>query len=161
VIRLHFGLVGTRLWRDAALAARQGGFTVGFAEAIKTVLRKYAKFSGRARRSEYWFWTLAVVLGYLVTSILALVAKPFVILTIIFYLGIIVPSLAVGVRRLQDTGKSGLYLLFNLIPFVGFIVVLILTIADSTPGDNKYGPNPKGVGGLGMPPVGYGIPPVA
>jgi uncharacterized membrane protein YhaH (DUF805 family) len=134
---------------------------VGFAEAVKSVIGKYADFSGRARRSEYWFWTLAVGLGYVVAIILASVAKPLLFLAVICYLGIVVPSLAVGVRRLHDTGKSGWFLLLGLIPLLGGIVLLVFTVQDSTPGDNQYGPNPKGIGGVGVPPVGYGVPPVA
>jgi uncharacterized membrane protein YhaH (DUF805 family) len=133
---------------------------VGFAEAVKTVIGKYADFSGRARRSEYWYWTLAIILGYVVALILIAIAKPLAFLAIIFYLAIIVPSIAVSIRRLHDTGKSGWFVLIGLIPLVGGIILLVFQVSDSTPGDNQYGPNPKGIGGMGMPPVGYGVPPV-
>jgi uncharacterized membrane protein YhaH (DUF805 family) len=132
---------------------------VGFAEAVRAVLGKYADFSGRARRSEYWFWTLAVVLGYLVAVILAAIAKPFLYLAFLAYLAILLPSLAVAVRRLHDTGKSGWLILLGLIPLVGGIILLVFTVSDSTPGDNQYGPNPKGVDGWGAAPAGYGQPP--
>jgi uncharacterized membrane protein YhaH (DUF805 family) len=135
---------------------------VGFAEAVQAVLGKYADFSGRARRSEYWFWTLAVMLGYVVALILTAIAKPFVFLLIIAYLAILVPSLAVAVRRLHDTGKSGWFILLGLIPLVGGIIVLVFMVSDSTPGENQYGPNPKGPDGwAGAAPMGYGQPPTA
>ncbi len=130
-----------------------------FMTAIKTVTGKYADFSGRARRSEYWFWTLALILAYIAGVILAAVAKPFIFLLVIAYLAVLVPSLAVSVRRLHDTGKSGWFVLFGLVPFVGGIVLLVFTVMDSTPGDNQYGPNPKGIGS-GLPPMGYGMPSV-
>ncbi len=134
---------------------------MGFAEAVKAVLGKYADFSGRARRSEYWFWFLAFGLGYLAIVILSVIAETFAFLAIIFYLAMLLPSLAVGVRRLHDTGKSGWFMLISLIPLVGGIVLLVFTVQDSTPGDNQYGPNPKGVvGGFGGSPAGYGTPPV-
>ena len=77
---------------------------------------------------------------------------------IIAYLAVLVPSLAVAVRRLHDTGKSGWFVLIGLVPLVGGIVMLVFTVMDSTPGDNQYGPNPKGIGS-GLPPMGYGMPP--
>ena len=132
---------------------------MGFAEAVSTVLGKYADFSGRARRSEYWFWSLALFLGYLVALILTAAARPFVILAVLFYLAAIVPSIAVGVRRLHDTGRSGWFMLIALIPLVGGIVLLVFTVQDSAPGANQYGPNPKD--GFGTPPAGYGMPPIA
>jgi len=134
---------------------------MGFAEAVKTVIGKYSDFTGRARRSEYWYWSLAVALGYLVAVILSAVARPLLFLAVIFYLGILIPTLAVGVRRLHDTGRSGWFLLISLIPLVGGIVLLVFTVQDSAPGSNTYGPNPKGVGGLDSAPLAYGVPPVA
>ena len=146
---------------------------MGLQEAVKTCLSKYADFNGRARRSEYWFWALAVGLAIFAIEILALiflaVAKPlgillFVVLVVVA-LGAIVPGIAVTVRRLHDTGKPGVYILFGLIPLVGGIIMLVFTVSDSVPGDNQYGPNPKGIGGgapgmgYGQPPAGYGQPP--
>lgn len=80
-------------------------------------------------------------------------------------LGALIPTLACGVRRLHDTGKSGAFILFGLIPFVGGIILLVFFVMDSAPGDNQYGPNPKGIGGApmggyGQPPLGYPQPPV-
>jgi uncharacterized membrane protein YhaH (DUF805 family) len=96
-----------------------------FITSIKTCFSNYANFNGRARRSEYWWF-------YLFTIIASLI--PF--LGIIVALGTIIPTIACGVRRMHDNGKSGWFLL---IP----IYNLILLCTDSQPGDNEYGPNPK------------------
>src|SRR5438128_1346072 len=129
---------------------------MGLAEAVNVVLKqKYSDFSGRARRSEYWNWTLAFFIAVfgleIVSIILAAVAKPLAVVMLlvilVVLLGTLVPGLAVAVRRLHDTGKSGLFLLITFIPFVGGLIVLVFMCLDSTPGDNQYGPNPKGVGG--------------
>lgn len=127
-------------------------------QAVRSVLGKYADFSGRARRSEYWFWYLTVVIAYVVALIIdQVIGVP--IVTIIVALAVIVPTLAVGVRRLHDTDKSGWFILIGLIPFVGAIVLLVFFVMDSTP-DNQYGPNPKGGLNPGGPPA-YGTPPAA
>ncbi|MET7480832.1 DUF805 domain-containing protein [Streptomyces sp. NPDC005648] len=115
-------------------------------------LKKYAQFSGRSRRAEYWQYALFVGIAYVVLLVLALASKSSVVygLIVVFYLGVLVPSLAVGVRRLHDTGKSGWWLLFGVIPLVGPITLLVFTCLDSQPGPNQYGPNPKEPA-----PVGY------
>jgi uncharacterized membrane protein YhaH (DUF805 family) len=112
-----------------------------FLEALK----KYAVFSGRARRKEYWMYTLFVGIVYLVLMVLSLATKSslFTILVVIFWLAVVIPSLAVGVRRLHDTGRSGWWLLFGIVPLVGGITLLVFSCLDSEPGQNKYGPNPK------------------
>ncbi|MEU3333943.1 DUF805 domain-containing protein [Streptomyces sp. NPDC002144] len=109
------------------------------------VLKKYAVFSGRARRKEYWMYTLFVGIIYVVLSVLSVATKSsaFSILLVIFWLAILLPSLGVGVRRLHDTGRSGWWLLFGIVPLVGGITLLVFTCLDSEPGPNKYGPNPK------------------
>lgn len=122
---------------------------MGFQEAISTVLGKYADFSGRARRSEYWYWALAVFVAYLVCLIIFLIFKPLgVLLYIVFVLAVIVPNLAVLWRRLHDTGRSGWWILISLVPFVGGIILLVFTCLDSQPGPNIYGPSPKAIGGV-------------
>ena len=129
--------------------------------AVKSVLGNYANFSGRARRSEYWYWTLAVFLLYVVGLIITEVAKPFAIILLLAYLAIIVPSLAVLWRRLHDTGRSGVWFLITFVPLVGGIILLVFACTDSAPGDNQYGPNPKGIGGYGGQAYGqpqYGQP---
>lgn len=137
---------------------------MGFAEAVQTVLSKYADFNGRARRAEYWWWVLAFGLGYFVILILFFALKGFgVVLLLLYLLALVVPNLAVGVRRMHDIGKSGWFLLLGFIPIVGGIIVLVLALQDSQP-DNQYGPSPKypgggygGYGGYGGQPA-YGAP---
>ncbi|MET9913977.1 DUF805 domain-containing protein [Streptomyces sp. NPDC006476] len=109
------------------------------------VLKKYAVFSGRARRKEYWMYALFVGIIYVVLSVLTVATKSsaFSILLGVFWLAILLPSLAVGVRRLHDTGRSGWWLLFGIVPLVGSITLLVFSCLDSEPGQNKYGPNPK------------------
>jgi len=105
-------------------------------------LTQYAGFSGRARRSEYWWFALASFLASVVASIID-TAIGVSILEWILTLALLVPSLAVAVRRLHDTGRSGWWLLIGLIPLVGAIVLLVFFCQDSRPGTNQYGPSPK------------------
>lgn len=116
-----------------------------------TVLKKYAVFSGRARRSEYWFFVLfnmivAFVLGF-IDGFLGLgdMEAGIGLLGTIYGLAVIIPSIAVGVRRLHDTNRSGWWLLISLVPLIGAIVLIVFFVMDSTPGDNRFGPNPKGM----------------
>lgn len=108
---------------------------------------KYADFTGRARRSEYWFFILFVVIGFIATaSISAAIGGNSYILIIIFFLAMIIPYLAVVVRRLHDVGKSGWFFFIRFIPIVGGIWLFVLFCTDSSFGTNEYGPNPKGIG---------------
>ena len=115
------------------------------------VLKKYAVFSGRARRAEYWNFALFNAIIVLVLEIpLFLTVNSedgpnFMLMGLVYLytLAVFLPSLGVYVRRLHDTGKSGWYLLWGLLPFIGAIMLLIALVSDSQPGDNKYGPNPK------------------
>ncbi|MFF2844722.1 DUF805 domain-containing protein [Streptomyces sp. NPDC058001] len=106
------------------------------------VLKKYAVFSGRARRQEYWMFVLFNVIAAIILSIIDAVIGSN-ILIIIYWLGVLVPSLAVAVRRLHDTDKSGWFLLIGLIPFVGGIILLVFMATEGKPNENQYGPNPK------------------
>lgn len=120
---------------------------MGFGEAIQSVFSKYATFSGRARRSEYWYF---VLLQVIVTAVLnglysATESVAFSAILVLFDLALLVPSLAVCWRRLHDIGKSGGYYFFILIPLVGWILLLVWMCKDSYPGANQYGPNPKGM----------------
>jgi len=113
-----------------------------------TVLKKYAEFSGRARRKEYWMFTLVNMLIYVALIILDAIVGAKVgggvgILAALYMLGVLLPSLGVAVRRLHDTGRSGWWLLISLVPVVGAIVILIFTVLDSKPETNQYGPSPK------------------
>jgi uncharacterized membrane protein YhaH (DUF805 family) len=110
------------------------------------VLKKYATFSGRARRREYWMYTLVNSLIFIALWGVGMVLDFIVFVAWIYMLAVLVPGIAVTVRRLHDTGRSGWWFLMNLVPFVGGIVVLIFMCLDSAPGDNAYGANPKGVG---------------
>lgn len=120
---------------------------MGFGEAVQSVFSKYATFSGRARRSEYWYF---VLLQVIVTAVLnglysATESVAFSAILVLFDLALLVPSLAVCWRRLHDIGKSGGYYFFILIPLVGWILLLVWMCQDSQPGANQYGPNPKGM----------------
>jgi uncharacterized membrane protein YhaH (DUF805 family) len=116
---------------------------VSFADAIRSVFSKYATFSGRARRSEFWWFTLFAIIVYIIVGIIDAVAKN-AVLGIIVGLALLLPSLAVTARRLHDTGRSGWWILIGLIPFIGAIVLLVFECQDSQPGANNYGPSPKG-----------------
>lgn len=121
-------------------------------EAVSSVLSQYAGFTGRARRSEFWFWTLAVFLVSIVAAILDQIIGAR-ILQYVVTLATLVPTLAVGARRLHDTGKSGWLQLIGIIPIIGWILLIVWFATDSHP-DNQYGPNPKGnVGGGYYPPA--------
>jgi uncharacterized membrane protein YhaH (DUF805 family) len=117
---------------------------MGFVDAIKSGFNNYVNFQGRARRSEYWFWFLFTFLLSIVASIIDGVLGIY-LLAGLAMLATILPSIAVGVRRLHDTGRSGFWLFIALIPLVGAIVLIIFYVSDSQPGANKYGPNPKGL----------------
>jgi uncharacterized membrane protein YhaH (DUF805 family) len=113
------------------------------------VLKKYAVFSGRARRKEYWFFLLFNLIFLAVATILDSVLKlnfgrlPYGWIYTVYAVAVIIPSLAVAIRRLHDVGKSGWWLLIALVPFIGAIWLLVLYVKDSQPGENAYGPNPK------------------
>ncbi len=114
-----------------------------------TVLQKYTDFSGRARRMEYWMFTLINTIIYfvlmLIDSTLGFTAgsSMFGILTMLYALGVLIPGLAVTVRRLHDIGRSGWWIFISLVPVVGGIVLLVFMFMDSEPGSNAYGPSPK------------------
>ena len=159
-----------------------------FTQAIKTCLvEKYACFTGRARRSEFWYFSLFSFVASLIVTGLAVIPIIGGIINIVFCFGIIIPSLSVTTRRLHDTGRSGwhivisyviaviaIILLFSgvgleniidperadyatmnmpllivglilyLIAIIYSIVIFVFELMDSNPGENKYGPNPKG-----------------
>lgn len=110
--------------------------SVGFVEAVKLYFRNFANFSGRSRRSEYWYACLfTVLLGFVV----GLIAPDLVdILSLVF----LIPSIAVAVRRLHDIGKGGAWYLLAFVPLVGSIILLVWYCRDSE-GDNRWGPSPK------------------
>jgi len=109
------------------------------------VLKKYTIFSGRAGRKEFWFFVLADVIICIVFSILTkipILKYLFWIAYFLFGLATLIPSIALGIRRLHDTNKTGWLMLLFLVPIVGWIVVLVLCAMEGTPGENQYGPEP-------------------
>ena len=110
--------------------------SVTFIDAIRMFFTKYADFSTRSRRSEYW-WT--VLFCAIASSLASWILKDY---AWIWSLVVLIPTIAVSVRRLHDIGKSGTWLLLELIPVVGLIILLVWYCKDST-GDNQWGPNPK------------------
>lgn len=109
-------------------------------------LKKYAVFGGRSRRKEYWFFVLFSFIGAIIIGALQQVNGLMQIaslLSAVYSLGLLIPSLAAASRRLHDTGRSAWWLLLVLIPLIGGIILIIFMVFDSQPGDNKYGPNPK------------------
>lgn len=99
-------------------------------------------FEGRARRTEYWMFTLFNVIISVVLSVIDS-SLNLGFLGVIYSLAVLLPGLAVSVRRLHDTGRSGWWLLIGLVPFIGAIVLLVFMLIDSEPRENQYGPNPK------------------
>ncbi len=130
-----------------------GEIQMSFGDAVRTVLTKYAVFSGRARRSEYWWFTLFSVIVSIIFSIIdRAIGNP--ILGLLVSLALLLPSLGVSVRRLHDTGRSGWWIFIGLIPLIGWIVLIVFFCQDSQPGQNNHGPSPKGVGSS-QPDPGY------
>lgn len=115
------------------------------------VLKKYAVFDGRARRTELWmfflFHLIAMVALTFVDRMLGL-GNPdagYGLLSGLYQLAVLLPAIGVSIRRLHDTGRSGWWLLIGLVPCLGALVLIFFYIQDSVPGPNEYGPNPKGV----------------
>lgn len=133
---------------------------------LNVIRTHYADFQGRTRRREYWVFTAVNTAVLLVLQLVLLVAvhlqasaegqaSPLFFLVlgliVIYALAVLIPSIAVTVRRLHDTGKSGWWYLITFVPFVGSIILLIFTVMDSEPGTNRWGPNPKGMQNAGAP----------
>ncbi|WHX47863.1 DUF805 domain-containing protein [Paenibacillus woosongensis] len=107
------------------------------------VLKNYVGFEGRARRKEYWMFILFNMIASLVLGFIGGLIGLDTILSYIYSLAVLLPSLAVAIRRLHDTGRSGWMILLSFIPLVGAIILIVFMCQDSEPGDNKYGFNPK------------------
>ncbi|MBN6075112.1 DUF805 domain-containing protein [Aggregatibacter actinomycetemcomitans] len=106
------------------------------------VLKNYATFSGRARRKEYWMFVLFNFIATFVCMLIdAVIQMP--IFQFVYGFGVIIPYIAVTVRRLHDTDRSGWWILISFIPLVGSIVLLVFMCFDSQPGTNRFGDNPK------------------
>jgi uncharacterized membrane protein YhaH (DUF805 family) len=104
--------------------------------------RKYADFGSRSRRKEYWFFVLFTFLISLGVGVVDAVAG-LGFLMIIYMLAVLIPGIAVTIRRLHDTGRSGWWILINFVPVIGFLVLLFFMVQDSEAGENQYGPDPK------------------
>ena len=120
---------------------------------LDVLKNKYAQFSGRARRSEYWYFTLVSF----VISLLLMLIDTYVlgrnplgggvgIVGGLYSLAVLIPSIGVLVRRLHDTGRSGWWFFIVFIPIIGWIALLVFLFTDSHHGSNAYGLNPKGEG---------------
>ena len=120
-------------------------------------MKKYATFEGRARRKEYWYFVLfycLLIIGLTIVDGFAGTLEEEAgigLFSGLFVLGTFLPTIAVLVRRLHDTNRSGWWVLINFVPVIGAIVLLVFTVQDSQPGGNRFGPNPKGVIGPGTP----------
>lgn len=131
--------------RAACLTSREGRDSMYW---YLEVLKKYAVFDGRARRREYWVFALVnlvifFLLGWIEGILGIAPTTQYSVLATLFFLAVFLPSLAVSVRRLHDTGRSGWWVLIGLIPFIGWLVLFVFCVLDSQPGQNQYGPNPK------------------
>lgn len=111
------------------------------------VLKKYAEFDGRARRKEYWMFVLVNIGVSICLALLgAMIGGKLLgmnVLSLLYSVAVLIPSIAVGIRRLHDTGRSGWWTLIVFVPFIGVLVLLYFAVLDSEPGANAYGPNPK------------------
>src|SRR5690606_19580775 len=113
-------------------------------EYFLSVVKQYVNFNGRARRKEYWMYYLFYIIFYIVAAIIdGVLGLSF--LAPLYMLALLLPTISVAARRLHDTGRSGWWQLIGLIPLIGWIVLIYFLVLDSTPGENQYGPNPKGL----------------
>jgi uncharacterized membrane protein YhaH (DUF805 family) len=106
---------------------------IGFVDAIKRAFSKYATFTGRASRSEYWWFAL---FNFIVSLVLSVLFAP---LSVLYSLATLIPAIAIGVRRLHDIGRSGWWLLIGFVPLVGIVVLIVFFVMASEPRQNQYG----------------------
>ncbi len=111
------------------------------------VLKNYVGFSGRARRTEYWMFTLVnVIIGGVLNVLYNVTGSSiFYVLYVLYFLAVLLPSIAVGIRRLHDTNRTGWWLLIGLVPFIGAIVLIVFFVMEGNRGANQYGADPKGI----------------
>lgn len=130
-----------------------------FPTAVRTCLSKYVDFKGRARRSEFWWFFLFVFLAGVVARTLDAVLGTGYdqstggLIDTVVSLALFLPSLAVGARRLHDTGRSGWWQLLWIVLIIGWIILIVWLATDGDSGPNKYGPDPKGDASEGYPPA--------
>ncbi len=122
-------------------------------EMMIAPLKKYADFQGRARRAEYWMFVVFQILVYIAVAIVGMIVSggdtnstAASALMGLVSLGLLIPSIAVTVRRLHDTNRTGWWIFISLIPVIGGLWLLVLTVLDGTPATNRFGPDPKGRG---------------
>jgi uncharacterized membrane protein YhaH (DUF805 family) len=131
-------------------------YGIGFGGAISRGFKKYARFDGRASRSEYWWWTLFTTVVAIVLAIPTVViglqtspdggrtpgapAVPLLVTLMLFYLAVVVPTIALTVRRLHDVGLSGWLVLLALIPWVGGLILLVFAVLPPSPAGARYDP---------------------
>lgn len=108
-------------------------------------LKQYVDFSGRARRMEYWMFVLFNSIASIIAFVLDLTIGSFGVIMGIYYLAVIIPTIAVTVRRLHDNGKSGWMYFIFLVPIIGVFWLLILLFREGQKGENQYGPDPKAI----------------
>ena len=109
------------------------------------VIKKFSQFTGRAARKEFWNFTVINIIVGIALGLLGripILGVIFSIASALFYVAVFIPSIAVGMRRLHDTNRSGYFLLIALIPFIGIFILLALCALEGTPDENQYGPNP-------------------
>lgn len=117
---------------------------------INVLTKKYASFSGRSGQNEYWMFYLVYFIIYFALMTLAFILPPSIaaainIVAVVLLVGLLVPTIAIGVRRLHDTDHSGWFLLIGIIPLAGFYLLYLLIIR-GTEGDNRFGPSPIALG---------------
>lgn len=120
----------------------QGAPYIGFTDAIRICFEKYACFTGRATRAEFWWWMLFTWIVAAVTSILTFLGTAGNVIYYLISLALFLPSLGVAWRRMHDIGKGGGWYFINLIPLVGTIIWIIWCCKESEPFDNRFGPRP-------------------
>jgi len=112
-------------------------------EYFMEAMRRYTDFSGRTRRKDFWMFILFYAIFYVICAVVDGVIGTAPIVTTLFSLAMLIPSISIAARRLHDTGRSGWWQLIALIPLIGAIVLLVFYVLDSHQGENDYGPNPK------------------
>jgi uncharacterized membrane protein YhaH (DUF805 family) len=120
---------------------------MGFTEAISAGFRNYVNFSGRATRSEFWYWVLFAVLASIAAGLIDIALFGLdgsSAIESLVGLALFLPGLAVSVRRLHDLDRSGWWVLLGLIPLVGVIILIIWNCQRGTIGPNRFGPDPLG-----------------
>ncbi|WP_425408359.1 DUF805 domain-containing protein [Hyphococcus sp.] len=127
-------------------------------QAVKTVLGNYANFDGRSGRPEFWWWVLAYVVGYIVVAAVSRTLGMGGLLGFIYWVALIVPNVAVMIRRFHDIGKPALWVILMFIPLVNLVIALIFLTKPSD-GPNQYGEGPQGPAAPTTPPTTPPAPP--